>query len=196
MSFSLPRRTALLGVCACMAAEGGLSAHAATPPGYTSPTHLPEPGRAPAMQARLVSGHDGGARAWAVIFREGDEVMSGLSDWMKREHVSGAHLTAIGAYSSALFGWFDKGQKAYRNIPIDEQVECVGLIGDIGLVDGKPALHVHGSVANRDGTVRGGHLLSAVASPTLEVFVTETGIPLHKRQDPATTLELFDLTQQ
>ena len=181
------------GTCACMAAEG-LSAGGTPPqPGYTSPTHKPEPGRAPAMQARLVGGQDSGARTWAVIFREGDEVMSGLTDWMEREHVAGAHFTAIGAFSSALFGWFDKERKAYRDVPVNEQVECVGLIGDIGLVDGKPALHVHGSVAGSDGAVRGGHLLMAVASPTLEVFVTETAVPLHKREDPATTLELFDL---
>ena len=177
-----------------MAAEGSLSASAAVPPGYTSPTHQPEPGKAPAMQARVISGQDGGPRSWAVIFREGDEAMSGLTDWMKRERIAGAHLTAIGALSSALFGWFDKERKAYRDIPINEQVECVGLIGDIGLVDGKPALHVHGSVAGVDGAVKGGHLLATVASPTLEVFVTEAAVALHKREDPATTLELFDLS--
>jgi hypothetical protein len=33
----------------------------------------------------------------------------------------------------------------------------------------------------------------AVASPTLEVFVTKSATPLHKREDPATTLKLFDL---
>ncbi len=194
MSFSMPRRHAFLCACACMAAEGVRTASAAPPPGYTAPTHQPEPGRAPAMQARVVSGQDGGPRSWAVIFRDGDEVMSGLTDWMKRERIAGAHLTAIGAFSSALFGWFDKEQKAYRDIPVREQTECVGLIGDIGLVDGKPALHVHGSVAGADGIVKGGHLLAAVASPTLEVFVTETAMALHKREDPATTLELFDLS--
>ncbi len=194
MSFPLPQRHAVLGACACMAAEGSLSASAAVPPGHTPPTHQPEPGRAPAMQARVVSGQDGGPRCWAVVFREGDEVMSGLTDWAKRERIAGAHLTAIGAFSSALFGWFDKERKAYRDVPIDEQVECVGLIGDIGLVDSKPALHVHGSVAGADGAVKGGHLLAAVASPTLEVFVTEAAVALHKREDPATTLELFDLS--
>ena len=188
------RMHSLFAACACMAAEGSRAASgAALPPGYTSPTHQPEPGRAPTMQARVISGQDGGPRTWAVIFREGDEIMSGLTDWVRQEKVSGAHLTAIGALSSALFGWFDKEQRAYRDIPINEQVECVGLIGDIGLVDGKPQLHIHGSVAGADGNVKGGHFLDAVASPTLEVFVTEIAVPLHKRQDPSTTLELFDL---
>ncbi len=184
-----------LMACACFATDASLAAGAeALPAGYTAPTHKPEPGKAPHMQARIVSGAGSSSRVWAVIFREGDEIMSGLSDWMAREKIHGAHLTAIGAFSSALFGWFDKDKKAYRDIPIVEQVECIGLIGDIGLVEGKPALHVHGSVGLQDGSVKGGHLLRAVASPTLEVFVTESTIPLHKTQDKATTLELFNLT--
>lgn len=32
-----------------------------------------------------------------------------------------------------------------------------------------------------------------VASPTLEMFVSEMSVTLHERQAPATTLELFDL---
>ena len=69
-------------------------------------------------------------RTWAVIFSTSDEVMLGLPDWMQRERISGTHLTAISAYSSALFGWFDKDRQAYRNIVIGEQVECISLIGD------------------------------------------------------------------
>jgi len=184
----------MLGACACLGVVGSVRmASAALPPGYTPPTYLPEPGKAPAMQTRLISGQ-GEPRAWAIIFRDGDEIMSGLLDWAQREKVSGGYLSGIGAFSSALFGWFDKSQKAFRNIPVKDQIEVVGLTGDIGLVGDKPALHIHGSVAHSDGTIRGGHLIMGVASPTVELFVTESGFPLHKREDPATTLQIFDLS--
>ena len=185
-----------LAACACAAhAEGGeAQVSPPLPANYTSPKHQPEPGKAPSMQSRMVRGGDGKPRTWALVFGKDDEVMSGLADWTKREGVLGGHFEAIGAFSSALFGWFDKDMQAYLNIPIDEQVECVCLNGDIGQVAGKPALHIHGCVAIRDGTVKGGHLLSAVAWPTLEVFVTETDMPLLKQEDPETTLELFNLT--
>ena len=179
--------------CAAHAEGGGAQGSPPLPANYTSPQHQPEPGKAPSMQSRVVGGGDGKPRSWALIFGKDDEVMSGLADWAKREGVLGGHFEAIGAFSSALFGWFDKDMRAYRNVPIDEQVECVSLNGDLGQVDGKPALHIHGCVATRDGTVKGGHLLSAVAWPTLEVFVTETAVPLPKQEDPETTLELFHL---
>lgn len=132
-------------------------------------------------------------RSWIVVFANGDEVMSGLTDWVRREKIAGARLSAIGAFSSAKFGWFDKDKRAYRDIQVNEQVECVSLIGDVGLVNGHPALHVHGCVAREDGAVKGGHLLEATVFPTLELFLTESQVPLAKKLDPSTNLELFNL---
>lgn len=189
-------RFASVGLAACCGAAIGIAAQAAAqtlPTGYTAPGPVTERGRAPHMQAREVSRAADGTRTFAIVFGKGDHVMSGLTEWAEREHVGGGHLTAIGALSSAHFGWFDKDRRAYRDIVIDRQAECIGLTGDIGMVDGNPALHVHGSVGLPNGDVRGGHLIEAVVWPTLEVFVTVTPKPLVKHEDAETTLDLFTL---
>jgi predicted DNA-binding protein with PD1-like motif len=160
---------------------------------YTLPGAPIAEGGAPRMQVRLIEGHPGGRRTYAVIFGKGDEVMSGLTEWAQREKIAAAHLTAIGAFSSAMFGWFDASHRAYRNIPVDQQAECISLIGDVGLVNGRPALHVHGSVGLPDGTVRGGHLVHATVWPTLEVFVSAAEGELDKEHDAETDLWFFDL---
>jgi predicted DNA-binding protein with PD1-like motif len=54
------------------------------------------------------------------------------------------------------------------------------------------AILPHGPRESFRRTDDGGHL-KAVAWPTLEVFVRESEIPLHTRDDEETTLELFDL---
>ena len=95
---------------------------------------------------------------------------------------------------SALFGWFDRDMRACLNAPIGEPVECVSLNDGIEQVNGKLAFHIRGCVACRDGTMKGGHLLSATTWPILEVFVTEAAMPLAKHENPETTLGLFDLT--
>ena len=143
---------------------------------YTSTSYQPEPGQAPGMQARVIAGGNGMPRTFALIFAKGDEVMSGLTDWASRENIASAHLQGIGAFSSALLGWFDKDRKEYRHIPIDEIVECLSLLGDVGVVEGKRTLHVHASVGLPDGTVKGGHMLSAHVFPTLELFATEGAV--------------------
>ncbi len=62
--------------------------------------------------------------------------------------------------------------------------------------DGEPQVHVHVSVAKRDGTAHGGHLLEGHVWPTLEVLVTESPTALAKRHDPETGLALIDLRDE
>lgn len=142
------------------------------PKGYTAPKGVTDLTRAPGLETRLISEHPNGERTYALIFGNGDEIMSGLTEFAVREKLVGGHFSAIGALEHALFGWFDNERKAFRNISIDEQVEMVSLIGDLGLVNGSPAIHAHGAVAYPDGHVRGGHILEAVAWPTMELFFT------------------------
>jgi uncharacterized protein len=47
-------------------------------------------------------------------------------------------------------------------------------------------------VGNSDGTTRGGRVLDAYVSPTLEVMVTVDPVTMQKRFDPATELTLID----
>jgi uncharacterized protein len=162
-------------------------------PGYTRPGPVTDRGQAPGMQFRQVAENPGGEKTYAVIFAKGDEVMSGLTEFAEREKLTAGHFTAIGAFRSARFGWFDATRKAYRDIPVDEQVELITLIGDLGLVDGKPQIHAHGAVGFSDGQMRGGHLLKAVAWPTLEVFFTTYPTVLVKKHDDETDLALFNL---
>ena len=145
------------------------------------------------MQAHLIAESSNGEKTYAVIFGKGDEVLSGLTEFAERQKLTAGHFTAIGALKSARFGWFDPARQAYRDIPIDQQVELIALIGDVGLVNGAPQIHAHCTVGFPDGAVRGGHLLQAFAWPTLEVFFTSYPTALTKEHDDETNLFLFEL---
>jgi predicted DNA-binding protein with PD1-like motif len=185
-----------LTTCGYLAAGGLVPVQAedkSMPEGYTRPGPVTDRGRAPGMQVRLVSESSGGEKTYAVIFGKGDEVLSGLTEFAEQEKATSGHFTAIGALQGARFGWFDSAQKAYRNIPINQQVELISLLGDVGLVNGAPQIHAHGVVGFPDGSVRGGHLLQAFVWPTLEVFFTCCPTALVKTRDEETNLFLFAL---
>jgi predicted DNA-binding protein with PD1-like motif len=148
------------------------------------------------LQARLISENPNGEKTYAVIFAKGDEIMSGLTEFADREKIAGGHFTAIGALASGRFGWFDRVQKAYRDIPINHQMELISLVGDVGLANNAPQIHVHAAVGFTDGQVRGGHLLEAIVWPTVELFFTAYPRPLDKKHDPETNLFLFDLKER
>ena len=143
---------------------------------------------APRMSSRALS-----ERSTVVIFSAGDELYSGLTKWARERGITSGHFTAIGALHSAVLGYYDLERKAYRNIPINEQVELLSLIGDFAMDKGQTVLHAHAVVGFRDGSTRGGHLIEAYASPTVELFVTTFPVVLRKQPDPASGLDLIVL---
>jgi uncharacterized protein len=160
-------------------------------PGYLSPSASVPTGKAPGMKVRLLS-ENAGVKNYAIVLAKGDEVMSGLSDFARQNKIASASFTAIGAFSQVTVAWFDDSRKAFKLIPIKQQVELVSMIGDIALSDEQPVVHTHVSVASPDGTLRGGHLIDAFVFPTLELFMTVYPTPLRKQLDEATGLKLID----
>jgi predicted DNA-binding protein with PD1-like motif len=159
--------------------------------GYASPSAAVATGKAPGMKFRLLS-ESGGVKQYAIVLAKGDEVMSGLTDFARRNKVTSANFTAIGAFSHATVAWFDDSKKEFKLNPINEQVELTSMIGNITLVNGQPAVHTHVSVASSDGTARGGHVINAFVLPTLELFMTVYPTALHKERNAATGLMLID----
>ena len=143
------------------------------------------------MRSKLLS-QEGGV-TYAIIFDTGDEIISGLTIFAKVHRLEASDFTALGAFSSALLGFFDVDQKEYRKIPIEEQVEVLTLVGNITLDDGEPKDHAHVVLGCADGAARGGHLLEGRARPTLELILSESPVQLRRRYDAASGLALIRL---
>jgi predicted DNA-binding protein with PD1-like motif len=146
------------------------------------------------MKAKLINDERGGERTFAVVFDSGEEVAAGLLRFAKENRLAAAQVTAIGAFSDVVLGYFQIDRKDYKRIPVRDQVEVLSLIGDIALDEkGEPTVHAHVVVGREDGTAMGGHLLEGHVRPTLEVIVAESPAQLSRRHDPQTGLGLIRL---
>lgn len=135
--------------------------------------------------------HRDGATTYAVIFETGDEFMAGLTAFAKDQGLDGSHFTAIGAFSSAVLGFFDVERREYDRIPIAEQAEVLTLVGDIAVESEEPKIHAHAVLGLADGATRGGHILEARVRPTLELILVESPAHLQRRYDPDVGLALI-----
>lgn len=143
------------------------------------------------MRWKLVEGD--GTPTYIVVLDPGDEAVAALSGFAVAQQLSGAQITAIGAFERATLGWFDRGAKNYRPIRVGQQCEVLSLVGDVALGADGPQPHIHAVLGLPDGTTRGGHLLEGHVWPTLEVIIRETHAGLHKTYRPEVGLALIDL---
>jgi predicted DNA-binding protein with PD1-like motif len=137
---------------------------------------------------------DQSPRTFLLVLEAGEEAMGTLLTFVRQQHLTAGHLTAIGAVSSAVLGFFDRKAKDYQRLPQDGQAEVLSLIGDVALKEnGEPGLHIHAVLGLPDGSTRGGHLIEATVWPTLEVILTESPRHLRRTFRPELGLALIDL---
>jgi len=143
------------------------------------------------MKEALLHEH-GGLRTFALVLATNDEAMATLVAFATERQLKATQFTAIGAFSRVVVAYFDWTTKEYRNIPIEEQVEVLSLVGDVTVEGGKPKIHAHVVVGKADGTAHGGHLIEGHVRPTLEIVLTEAPRHLQRRHDAVSGLALID----
>jgi predicted DNA-binding protein with PD1-like motif len=144
------------------------------------------------MKSKLVDEQQG-ARTFVLVFDKGDEAKAGLSAFARDHEISAAQITAVGGFSRAVLGYFDRARKDYTRIPVDAQVEVLSLLGDVALKpDASPEVHAHAVLGREDGSTLGGHLLEGYVWPTLEVVLTDAPRHLRKTHDAETGLALIN----
>jgi len=117
----------------------------------------------------------GAGRVFEIRFGTGDEILTGLYDFVAKNKITTGHITGIGGLApGARLGWGDPDVGAFKLIEIKDKTEIVSLIGDISSPNGKPYVHVHMVVGSADGSTKAGHLLEAHIAPVGELTVVAT----------------------
>ena len=133
------------------------------------------------------------APTYVLVLDPGDEAFASVTDFARKQNVTAAQVTAIGAFERATVGWFDRQARQYRPIEVQQQCEVLSLVGDIAVGSDGPQPHLHAVLGLPDGSTRGGHLLNGQVWPTLEVIIRETPAELRKTDRPDIGLALIDL---
>jgi uncharacterized protein len=132
-------------------------------------------------------------KTFAVILESGEEVIEKIMEFAQEQKISASQLTAIGAFSNTIVGFFDFSMKDYKKIPFKEQMEVLTLNGDITLFNGQYKIHAHVVLGREDGSAHGGHLLKATVHPTLEIILNESPAYLSREMDKESGLALIKI---
>jgi len=130
---------------------------------------------------------------YTIRLDKGERLSDSLQQFVRETGVDGAWLQIIGSAQEVTLGFYDLPQKAYQWRTFTGLREITGLQGNIALKQGKAMFHLHGTLADADFAVIGGHVKDFVAGATVEIFVHRTYKPLTRTLDPAVGLPTLDL---
>jgi predicted DNA-binding protein with PD1-like motif len=131
------------------------------------------------------------AHAFVIRLDPGEEVVTSLTEALRRSQIDGGVVTGIGAVVDTTLGYFDLHAKVYERRTFAEDMELVNLSGNIAWLDGQLFLHAHATISGRDFIAYAGHLFSATVSITGEFFIVPSGTTVHRVLDPRSGLKLM-----
>ena len=130
-------------------------------------------------------------RRFLLVFDKNDDVIPTLIEFAVKNKIRGATFVALGAFRSATVAYWDPATKAYEEIEVDEQVEVLSCIGNVGVLGDETKIHAHVTLGWRDGSTVGGHLMKATVFPTLEMHLVDYGATIVREKDAETGLILI-----
>lgn len=108
---------------------------------------------------------------YLVRMDKGEEIVSTLTDLVKKEKIKLGRVSGIGAINRAVVGLFELDKKEYHKKEFTGDFEILSLSGNISEMYGKEYIHFHLTFGDKDFNVYGGHLNEAVISATGEIII-------------------------
>ena len=121
----------------------------------------------------------------------GEEILEQVKELARRENITLASVTALGATNDFTVGVYKVEEQRYYANEFRGNFEIVSLTGTINTMDGAFYTHLHMSAGNDTGPVFGGHLNSAFVSATCEMVISIIDGLVDRRHDEETGLNLF-----
>ena len=134
-------------------------------------------------------------RNFLVRAEHNSDLVQFVTELAEKEGIIVAAFTAIGALKRAKLEFYDQEKHEYQEITLDSPQEIASCIGNISVKDGKPFVHAHAVLADKNGNTKAGHLLEGIVFAA-EVHLRELkGAKLERKYDKVTDLSLWETEQ-
>ena len=121
----------------------------------------------------------------------GEDIVKSLKALCEKEQILLGRVEAIGAADHAVIGIYDPERKEYYPEEINGFCEIASLNGSITAMDGKPYIHLHATLADRNHVIHGGHVLEMRVGATCEMFVVVLDGEVERQKDEGLGINLW-----
>jgi predicted DNA-binding protein with PD1-like motif len=132
---------------------------------------------------------------WVLRLLRDEEIIATLAAWAGSAAIGSGTVSGLGAMRDVTLGYYDESTREYAKREHPGPVEILSLSGGIAALDGKPYIHIHAAVSDRDGRAFGGHLFRGTVTATGEIYVLPGRMPLARVKDAVEPFFLLDLPE-
>ncbi|MBM3230765.1 DNA-binding protein [Candidatus Peregrinibacteria bacterium] len=132
-------------------------------------------------------------KRWFLRIERGEAIMASIADFLCRHAIRAGSISGIGAASEMTLRYYSMEDKRYHDKTWKGEFEIASLLGNVAVVDGKPAPHVHIVLGDTNFQAIAGHLHEAVVGVTCEIIIDPASKEIIRFADEETGLNLWDI---
>ncbi|MBM3295031.1 MAG: DNA-binding protein [Candidatus Aminicenantes bacterium] len=122
---------------------------------------------------------------YVLRLERGERIVAALTAFCGKRKIRAGSFNGIGTCRGAELGFFDGEKKVYHWKKLKGDYEITALVGNVGVLEGKPFVHAHITLGGRDFRAWAGHLKEAETSATCEIVLRPFPGELRRAFDPA-----------
>ena len=130
-----------------------------------------------------------------ICLVRGEDVLASIRAVCNAERVRLAEISALGAADYAEVGVYHLAEKRFLPRTLEGEMEICALTGSVTRRGTELYLHLHGSLADADGNVYGGHVNEIRVSATAEIFIRLLPGEVNRRLEEESGIFLMDFGQ-
>ncbi len=100
-------------------------------------------------------------------------LLEALTEYAKKNNIKTAEISFIGAVQNVKVMYFNQIIKEYEHHELQGGHEVLSGLGNVSLLDGEPFVHIHMTVADKEGKAFGGHLDAGTRVWLIEAIIKE-----------------------
>ena len=108
-----------------------------------------------------------------IKFEKDQLLLESLTDYAKKYAIKTGEISFIGAVQNVNVMYMNQDNKKYDKHTFEGGHEVLSGLGNISLLDGEAFVHVHITVADKDGKAFGGHLDEGTRIWLIEAVIKE-----------------------
>ena len=93
-----------------------------------------------------------------IKFEKDELLLESLTQYAKDNNIKTAEISFIGAVQNVNVMYFNQSNKEYDKHKFEGGHEVLSGLGNVSILEGEPFVHVHMTVADKNGNAFGGHL--------------------------------------
>jgi predicted DNA-binding protein with PD1-like motif len=129
---------------------------------------------------------------YVLALSRGERIVETLAGFCGKETIRAGYFSGLGSCRGAELGFFDWNTKKYRFKKFSGDFEIAALQGNISLLNGRPFVHAHVVLGDKNFRCAAGHLKEAEVLAACEIVLVPLRTKLLRKLD--TSSDIYPLS--